>query len=71
MWPPTLLIPNLSEGDYSLIIIMHKSQQLINMINIEGNKTREINKRAKKERVRERPTWITKTEEEILQQSSI
>jgi len=33
---------------------MHKSQQSINILNIEGNKTREINKRGKREGERER-----------------
>jgi len=43
----------------------HKPQQSINILTIEENKTRDINKRGK--RGGERETWINENDEEILQ----
>jgi len=53
--PPTLLIPIPSNEDYLLTIIKHKAQQSTNKLIMEENKTREINKRGKREG-RERQT---------------
>jgi len=43
-------------GDYSLIIIKHKSQQLTIKLAMEENKAREINKKGEREREIKRQT---------------